>query len=98
MAATAWDMVTEKRRAPQHDTTPSRYPSHKTNNSAAFGGGLADVPLRRSETQHSDAPLIPQNKASEPSRFSFGFGKKGESAAADRGWKISRPMESLPRK
>lgn len=26
----------------------------------------------------------------------FGFGRQGEKAAAERGWKISRPVESLP--
>lgn len=54
--------------------------------------------MSRSTTQHSDIPLVPENSTMPGARFGgFGFGKQGEKAAAERGWKISRPVESLPR-
>jgi len=72
MAATAWDMVTEKRNG--SDT------------------------LSRSTSQHSEAPLVPESSSAPGARFGgFGFGRQGEKAAADRGFKISKPLQSLPR-
>ena len=42
---------------------------------------------------------MPQNATAPGAKFGgFGFGRQGEKAAADRGWKISRPADSLPRK
>lgn len=76
MAATAWDMVSEKR--------------------AAAASSVPD--LSRSASQHSDTPLIPENATAPGARFGgFGFGRQGEKAAAAKGFKISRPLESLPR-
>ncbi|KAK1925779.1 hypothetical protein DB88DRAFT_539192 [Papiliotrema laurentii] len=78
LAATAWDMVTEKR-------NPTPTASHGPN-------------LSRTTSQHSDAPLLPENSTAPGARFGgFGFGKQGEKAAAAKGFKISRPLESLPR-
>ncbi|CAD6563929.1 MAG: hypothetical protein TREMPRED_002380 [Tremellales sp. Tagirdzhanova-0007] len=78
MAATAWDMITEKRRG------PAQYQASTVSHST---------------TQHSDTPLMPQNATAPGAKFGgFGFGRQGEKAAADRGWKISRPADSLPRK
>ncbi|ORX37317.1 hypothetical protein BD324DRAFT_625675 [Kockovaella imperatae] len=75
MAATAWDMVTEKR----------VYPKASQSN------------LSRQTSQHSDTPLVPEHTVPGARFGGFGFGRQGEKAAADRGFKISRPMESLPR-
>jgi len=81
MAATAWDMVTEKRRGPSSTHSQTR-----------------PVPLSRASTAHSDTPLVPETATALGARFGgFGFGRQGEKAAAERGWKISRPAESLPR-
>ncbi|RSH91025.1 hypothetical protein EHS25_010201 [Saitozyma podzolica] len=87
MAATAWDMVTEKRQASQ------------ASHSHSASQGMTEVPLERSATQASDSPLLPSGVGQTMSeRFAgFGFGRQGEKKAAERGWKISRPMESLPR-
>ena len=74
MAATAWDMVTEKR----------PYPS------------ASQTSLSRQTTQHSDSPLLPAHTVPGARFGGFGFGKQGEKASAERGFKISRPMESLP--
>jgi hypothetical protein len=59
---------------------------------------MTEVPLERSATQASDSPLLPSGVGQTISeRFAgFGFGRQGEKKAAERGWKISRPMESLP--
>jgi len=73
-------MVSEQRRAPSAAQCSSNHP-----------------PLSRVSTQHSVTPLMPQNTTAPGVRFGgFGFGKQGEKAAAERGWKISRPMDSLP--
>ncbi|ORY25655.1 hypothetical protein BCR39DRAFT_499043 [Naematelia encephala] len=89
MAATAWDMVTEKKPAPSTTTAQRPQEQSATNNSP---------PLSRTPSQHSDSPLLPQNSTAPGARFGgFGFGRQGERAAADRGFKISRPLESLPR-
>ncbi|ODN84124.1 hypothetical protein L202_00134 [Cryptococcus amylolentus CBS 6039] len=76
MAATAWDMVTEKRKPSAKDP---------------------ETDLARHNTTASDTPLLP-NRTTPGAKFGgFGFGKQGEKAAAERGWKISRPTDALPR-
>jgi hypothetical protein len=78
MAATAWDIVSEKRKH-----------NHSTKNS--------DAGLSRSTSQYSDSPLV-HEQTKPGARFGgFGFGKQGEKVAAERGYKISRPVETLPR-
>jgi hypothetical protein len=78
MAATAWDMVSEKRK---HSTKQSD----------------AGPTLSRATSQFSDSPLVPDTKPG--ARFGgFGFGRQGEKVAAERGYKISKPVETLPRK
>jgi hypothetical protein len=86
MAATAWDMVTEKRRSPS------------STKSEVEGEGMAEVPLERTGTNKSEAPLLPGGVGQTMSeRFAgFGFGRQGEKKAAEKGWKISRPLETLP--
>jgi hypothetical protein len=74
MAATAWDIVSEKRK---HSAKQS------------------DAGLSRSTSQYSDSPLVPEQP--KPGAR-FGFGKQGEKVAAERGYKISRPVETLPSK
>lgn len=82
MATTAWDMVTEKKR--------SKSPSE----SSKQPDGLS-----RLNTSGSGSPLLPANSTAPGARFGgFGFGRQGEKAAADRGWKVSRPLDVLPRK
>ncbi|WVR05821.1 hypothetical protein IAU60_002846 [Kwoniella sp. DSM 27419] len=82
MTATAWDMVTDKK-------APSR--------SASTSHSETGAKLARTTTASSDAPLIPENAKAPGARFGgFGFGRQGEKAAAERGWKISRPTEVLP--
>lgn len=79
MAATAWDMVSEKRKhsAKQSDAGPT---------------------LSRATSQHSDSPLVPESMKPGARFGGFGFGRQGEKVAAERGYKISRPVETLPRK
>ncbi|WWC86177.1 uncharacterized protein L201_001050 [Kwoniella dendrophila CBS 6074] len=92
MAATAWDMVTEKK--------SSSSSSHKSSSSEAGDSRPAAPILGRSNTNASDSPLLPENKnKTEPgAKFGgFGFGRQGEKIAAERGWKISKPSEVLPR-
>lgn len=85
MAATAWDMVSEKRR-----------PAPSTTSEGSVGG--SQPPLSRSASQHSDTPLLPSANVQPGARFGgFGFGKQGERQAAERGFKISRPLETLPK-
>ena len=69
MAATAWDMVSEKRKAD-----------------------------RSCATSMSDEPLVPDPKAPGARFGGFGFAKQGERMAAVKGFTISRPLETLPRK
>lgn len=79
MAATAWDMVTEKKgsKSPLESHKPPR--------------------VSRQNTRDSESPLLPGTAPG--ARFGgFGFGRQGEKAAADRGWKINRPVDALPRK
>jgi hypothetical protein len=85
MAATAWDMVTEKKEQAGSESGHSRTKSQGHS-------------LNRHTSNRSDAPLIPEHKNVLPgAKFGgFGFGRQGEKAAAERGWKISKPMESLP--
>ena len=83
VAATAWDMVSEKRKG--------------TNNASSAAAGGSQAPLSRSASQHSDSPLLPQSTAPGARFGGFGFGRQGEKAASERGWKISKPIESLPR-
>ncbi|OXG34748.1 hypothetical protein C359_06205 [Cryptococcus neoformans Bt120] len=79
MAATAWDMVTEKK---------------SLSESSKRSDGLTSL-----NTSDSGSPLLPANSTAPGARFGgFGFGRQGEKAAADRGWKISRPLDALPRK
>ncbi|WWC66435.1 uncharacterized protein I206_100337 [Kwoniella pini CBS 10737] len=83
MAATAWDMITDKK--PISDA----------------GQTAQAPPLTRSTTSSSDTPLLPEtkNKTIPGAKFGgFGFGRQGERQAAERGWKISKPSEVLPRK
>ncbi|WVQ85460.1 hypothetical protein IAT38_007625 [Cryptococcus sp. DSM 104549] len=81
MAATAWDMVTEKKRSGSPDSTTKQAP-----------------PLSRQGTNTSDTPLLPTNANAPGARFGgFGFGRQGEKQAAERGWKISKPLDALPR-
>ncbi|KAK8865857.1 hypothetical protein IAR55_001005 [Kwoniella newhampshirensis] len=83
MAATAWDMVTEKK-------SRSETPTNGVDGDKAA--------LSRSATGTSDAPLLPQNSTAPGARFGgFGFGRQGEKSAAERGWKISKPADALPR-
>jgi len=81
MAAAAWDIVSEKRKHP--------------NKASASDAGLS-----RSTSQHSVSPLVPNSvhETTKPgARFGgFGFGRQGEKVAAERGYKISRPVETLP--
>ena len=77
MAATAWDMVSEKRK---HSTKQS------------------DAGLSRATSQHSESPLVPESMKPGARFGGFGFGRQGEKVAAERGYKISRPVETLPRK
>lgn len=79
MAATAWDMVSEKRKASSR---------------SASENGLSRAP---SSAAGAEDPLVPQTTRPGAKFGGFGFGKQGEKKAADRGFKISRPMESLPR-
>jgi len=79
MAATAWDIVSEKR---------------KHNHSAK----QSDAGLSRSTSQFSDSPLVPEQTKPGARFGGFGFGKQGEKVAAERGYKISRPVETLPSK
>jgi hypothetical protein len=76
MAATAWDIVSEKRR------------NHSAKQSAAG--------LSRSTSQHSDSPLVPEHTKPGARFGGFGFGRQGEKVASERGYKISRPVETLP--
>jgi hypothetical protein len=76
MAATAWDMVSEKRK-----------PASSTKDG-----------ISRTNSQHSDSPLVPEPTQPGAKFGGFGFGRQGERAAAERGYKISRPVETLPRK
>jgi hypothetical protein len=78
MAATAWDIVSEKRKH-----------NHSAKNS--------DAGLSRSTSQYSDTPLVPEQTKPGARFGGFGFGKQGEKVAAERGYKISRPVETLPR-
>lgn len=81
MAATAWDMVTEKKgsKSPSVSYKPPR--------------------ISRQNTRDSGRPLLPGDSTAPGARFGgFGFGRQGEKAAADRGWKINRPVDALPRK
>ena len=58
----------------------------------------AAAPVTRQTSDHSDGPLLPEAPTAPGARFGgFGFGRQGERVAADRGWKISKPVESLPR-
>lgn len=92
MAATAWDMATEKRSVSGHPSSGGSTAEHEPSRSAGHSA------LGRSASQTSDSPLLPQAKVEPGSRFGgFGFGRQGEKAAAERGWKISKPIESLPR-
>jgi len=77
MAATAWDIVSEKRK---HSAKQS------------------DAGLSRSTSQYSDSPLVPEQTKPGARFGGFGFGKQGEKVAAERGYKISRPVETLPSK
>jgi hypothetical protein len=77
MAATAWDIVSEKRK---HSAKQS------------------DAGLSRSTSQYSDSPLVPEQTKPGARFGGFGFGKQGEKIAAERGYKISRPVETLPSK
>ncbi|WVW82216.1 hypothetical protein I302_104222 [Kwoniella bestiolae CBS 10118] len=84
LAATAWDMISEK----------------KSSSSVPSESGAAAPPLTRSTTNSSDTPLLPEtkNKTVPGAKFGgFGFGRQGEKQAAERGWKISKPSEVLPR-
>nr|XP_031861305.1 uncharacterized protein CI109_003277 [Kwoniella shandongensis]KAA5528377.1 hypothetical protein CI109_003277 [Kwoniella shandongensis] len=91
MAATAWDMVSEKR-------SRSATPSGATGAGGGGGDNEAKPTLSRSATASSDSPLLPQNTTAPGARFGgFGFGRQGEKAAAERGWKISKPADALPR-
>ncbi|TYJ54965.1 hypothetical protein B9479_004377 [Cryptococcus floricola] len=82
MAATAWDMVSEKRKPSAKDPET---------NLARHNTTASDTPLLASDT-----PLLP-NRTTPGAKFGgFGFGKQGEKAAAERGWKISRPTDALP--
>ena len=79
MAATAWDIVSEKRK----DRGPA---------------AAAQPDLSRHASRQSQSSLLPENSTAPGARFGgFGFGKQGEKAAADKGFKISRPLETLPR-
>ncbi|WRT64073.1 uncharacterized protein IL334_001001 [Kwoniella shivajii] len=81
MAATAWDMVSDRK---PRSSSPSE---------------SSAPPLARSVTGSSDTPLLPVSKTVPGARFGgFGFGRQGEKAAAERGWKTSKPTEVLPRK
>ncbi|WWC58546.1 uncharacterized protein I303_101089 [Kwoniella dejecticola CBS 10117] len=87
MAATAWDMISERKAS----SSPSD--AHQT-------GASAVPPLTRSTTSSSDTPLLPEtkNKTVPGAKFGgFGFGRQGEKQAAERGWKINKPSEVLPR-
>lgn len=55
--------------------------------------------VSRQNTRDSESPLLPVDSTAPGARFGgFGFGRQGEKAAADRGWKINRPVDALPRK
>ncbi|OCF55533.1 hypothetical protein L486_07017 [Kwoniella mangroviensis CBS 10435] len=85
MAATAWDMVSEKKPPSSSSSAPSE---------------SGAPPLTRSTTSSSDTPLLPEtkNKTIPGAKFGeFGFGRQGEKQAAERGWKINKPSEVLPR-
>jgi hypothetical protein len=58
--------------------------SHKTSKSelGIAGGG--------------EVPLVPETTRPGAKFGGFGFGRQGEKVAADEGFKISRPIESLP--
>ncbi|KGB77660.1 hypothetical protein I307_03527 [Cryptococcus deuterogattii 99/473] len=54
--------------------------------------------VSRQNTRDSESPLLPVDSTAPGARFGgFGFGRQGEKAAADRGWKINRPVDALPR-
>jgi hypothetical protein len=57
----------------------------------------SDAGLSRSTSQFSDSPLVPEQTKPGARFGGFGFGKQGEKVAAERGYKISRPVETLPR-
>jgi hypothetical protein len=90
MAAAAWDMVSEKRK-----------PSSNSGSGQSDLGDLSRTSTKTGHTQpkyasSSDEPLVPERVMPGAKFGGFGFGKQGEKAAAERGWKISKPMESLP--
>lgn len=97
MAATAWDMVSEKRaheknpdlsRTGSQSTYTSSEPKSKHKNGARGDDGLL-VPGSQSDETSGQEGVRPG------ARFGgFGFGKQGE---RDGKIKISRPMETLPR-
>ncbi|OCF33235.1 hypothetical protein I316_04976 [Kwoniella heveanensis BCC8398] len=97
MAATAWDIMkdvkTSRSGSPSNgNDTHIRKASQNDNDSSAPG-------LARSKSASSDTPLLPENSTAPGARFGgFGFGRQGEKVAAERGWKISKPSEVLPRK
>nr|ODN86503.1 hypothetical protein L203_04205 [Cryptococcus depauperatus CBS 7841] len=81
IAATAWDMVSET--------------SKRSDKS------METPPRRNGHSQHDtslpESPLLPSGTKPGVRFGGFGFGRQGEKAAAERGWKISRPLEVLPR-
>ena len=79
VAATAWDILSEKRKERNPVPTPP-------------------IELSRHASRQSQSPLLPENSTAPGARFGgFGFGKQGEKKAAEKGFKISRPLETLPR-
>ena len=89
MAATAWDMVSEKRK-PSNSSYDNLSRSSSTNPNS-------NPNPKQSRERERDEPLVPESIKPGAKFGGFGFGRQGEKVAEERGWKISRPMETLPR-
>lgn len=93
--------------AHEHDRSPQSKEAEargQANNDHDAEAGFTKVPLERLRSTASEAPLLPSSVGqSLADRFAgvgkglstWGFGKRAEERV---GVKISRPMESLPRK